>query len=636
MHLSSIIPGPRLDSEILTEDTFQRIIGLSSVIIHIHEISDLKIIFINKEINDLLGYSLADLEEMNRSLPGLSDKLFPEGFTGVDNGLPEVWLKESTVKHKDGGVRYLKTRYTVLKKGEKQVTGILGYSEDITEEKILLEQLRQQELIMTQAEVAMKFGSWEWDISTNKIVWSKGLWEIFGQDSQLFELNYDSFLSLIDFRDQKRMNDCIAKCTQDHVPYEIEHRIIRPDGEQRILLGKGQTILDETGNTIKLRGSAADITEIRNTTRQLINSEALLKEAESIMGYGSWELCLDTGKMSWSKGMFQLHEVVENAFQAISFDEYLYHFIKKEYRDIVKNASLEAIANQQTFHIEAQLITSKKQSRIVIIHGRLGEDGSEYPRRMVGSINDITQLRKYEEELESKIQELNHSNQELEQFAYVASHDLQEPLRKIRAFAEFLQQRLGSKLTESEFDSLERMRESAKRMQEMIHTLLEFSRIGRSQQTFIELDLSQTLQKVLEDLEEMINERQAIIQIGNLPKVMGVSTQMHQLFLNLIGNALKFNTHQPVIVVSSSLNQEIDTKKYWQISVSDNGIGFDAEYAEQIFILFRRLNARFEYSGTGIGLSICKRIVEGHGGTIWAESVPGNGATFTFTLPFSE
>ncbi|MDJ1499777.1 ATP-binding protein [Xanthocytophaga agilis] len=636
MRLTSIIPGSQLESEILTEDAFQRIIGLSSTLIHIHEIPDVKILYVNKEITEILGYSLEDLETMNRSLSGLSDNLFPDNFSGIFEELPDVWLREGTIKHKNGGTRYLKTRYTILKKAHGTVTEILGYSEDITEEKVLVERLRQQELIMTQAEVSMKFGSWEWDISTNKVVWSKGLWEIFGQDIELFELSYDSFISLLDFRDQKRMTECIAKCMQDHNPYQIEHSIIRPDGERRILMGKGQPVFDEKGNPIKFLGSAADITELRNTTRQLMNSEALLKEAESIMGYGSWELCLDTGKMSWSKGMFQLHELPENNFPTISLDEYLHHFIRQEDRERIKNACFDAISNHQTFHIEAQLITASNQQRTVILHGRLGEDEGEFPRRIVGSINDITQLRTYEEELEAKIHELNHSNQELEQFAYIASHDLQEPLRKIRAFAEFLQQRLGSKLTEIEFDSLERMRESARRMQEMIQTLLEFSRIGRVQQPFDSIDLSHTLQKVLEDLDEKINDKQAVIHVGNLPVVKAVDAQMHQLFLNLIGNALKFNTAQPRISVSTILTLHSGTKKYWQISISDNGIGFEAEYAEQIFTLFRRLNARFEYSGTGIGLAICKRIVEGHGGVIWAESTPGNGATFTFTLPVFE
>jgi PAS domain S-box-containing protein len=250
---------------------------------------------------------------------------------------------------------------------------------------------------------------------------------------------------------------------------------------------------------------------------------------------------------------------------------------------------------------------------------------------------DITRLKHTEKKLKKREQELMRSNEELEQFAYIASHDLQEPLRKVRAFGDRLVTRYSDVLDERGLDYLSRMQDAATRMGTLINDLLSFSRVSRGQ-AFEPTDLKEIVRGVLSDLEVRIAEKQARIELGELCTIDADSMQMRQLFQNLIGNALKFHksdTPLEVKVNAKPIEEEGTANSPTRmccVRVEDNGIGFDPEYAEQIFQVFQRLHGRDEYPGTGIGLAICRKIAERHGGSLRAESRPGSGATFIVTL----
>jgi signal transduction histidine kinase len=244
---------------------------------------------------------------------------------------------------------------------------------------------------------------------------------------------------------------------------------------------------------------------------------------------------------------------------------------------------------------------------------------------------------------EDRARELARSNQELELFSSVASHDLQEPLRKVRMFGDRLRDRLGDAITEEARDDLERMRNAAERMQGLINDLLEFSRINYRASPFEEVDLAEVAAGVLSDLEARIAELDATVDVGQLPVVHADPMQMRQLLQNLISNALKFHRDGVVPVVrvraeaipavEARFAAEAGASERYMLTVEDNGIGFDEQYAERIFGPFERLHGRAAYEGTGIGLSIARKIVWRHGGHISATSVPGEGATFTITIP---
>jgi light-regulated signal transduction histidine kinase (bacteriophytochrome) len=238
------------------------------------------------------------------------------------------------------------------------------------------------------------------------------------------------------------------------------------------------------------------------------------------------------------------------------------------------------------------------------------------------------------EEADAKVQallaELRRSNRELQDFAFVASHDLQEPLRKIQAFGDRLARRERDTLTPEGKDSLQRMQSAAERMQALINDLLTYSRVSTKAQPFVRTDLNAVLRRVLEDLQVRLEATDGEVRAEALPTLDADRTQMHQLLQNLIGNALKFARPGVPPVVTVSARQE---GANWVLSVSDNGIGFEPRHADRIFTIFQRLHGRGEYDGSGIGLAICRKIAERHGGSISAEGVPGEGATFRATLP---
>ena len=245
-------------------------------------------------------------------------------------------------------------------------------------------------------------------------------------------------------------------------------------------------------------------------------------------------------------------------------------------------------------------------------------------------VRDIRDRKRAIEELHEFTRKLQASNAELEDFAYVASHDLQEPLRKIQAFGDRLKSRHSSQLAPEAVDYLDRMLNAASRMQTLINDLLTFSRVTTKAQPFVRIDLNRVAGDVLHDLEGSIHETQAQIIVGDLPTIDADPLQMRQLFQNLLSNAIKF--HQPGVPPQIRVSGSVDRHRA-EIVVEDNGIGFDEKYSDKIFTMFERLHGRQSYEGTGIGLAICRKIALRHNGDIVARSAPGEGATFIVTLP---
>ena len=301
------------------------------------------------------------------------------------------------------------------------------------------------------------------------------------------------------------------------------------------------------------------------------------------------------------------------------------------------------------------------------------KDGTRFPvefvktpirenEQIVGAVlvfKDIAERKQVEETLAQKAQkaaELARSNAELEQFAFVASHDLQEPLRKIQAFGDRLKTKCNGALAADAVDYLERMQSAATRMRALIDDLLAFSRAIRSVEPFVPVNLGVITKEVLGDLEVRIEKSGARVEVGDLPTIEADPMQMRQLLLNLIGNSLKFQPPgaTPVVKVEARImgrasssdtaflrqvpapcEQASALEQFCEIRVQDNGIGFDEKYTDKIFAVFQRLHGRNEYEGTGVGLAVCRRIADRHHGTIIAKSKLGQGATFIVTLPIA-
>jgi PAS domain S-box-containing protein len=290
--------------------------------------------------------------------------------------------------------------------------------------------------------------------------------------------------------------------------------------------------------------------------------------------------------------------------------------------------------------IELQITGEGEAGRHIELSALLIEDTAGEPIGFRGTIRDITK-RKQTEQLLIERRALERSNRELEQFAYVASHDLQEPLNKIQLFGDRLTAKNSQLLDQTGRDYLERMLNATSRMQTLIDNLLTLSRVTTKGQPFVPVNLSQIAQEVVSDLETRIQQTGGQVNVGDLPNIEGDPLQMHQLLQNLVGNGLKFHKPgiAPLIKVYTGRSARANLTReplFCQIVVEDNGIGFDEKYVDRIFQPFQRLHGQSEYEGTGMGLAICHRIVERHGGRITARSTPGHGTTFLITLPIRQ
>jgi light-regulated signal transduction histidine kinase (bacteriophytochrome) len=242
-------------------------------------------------------------------------------------------------------------------------------------------------------------------------------------------------------------------------------------------------------------------------------------------------------------------------------------------------------------------------------------------------------LQQLNDELEHRVAErtfeLQRSNEQLEQFAYVASHDLQEPLRMVSSYVQLLAQRYRGKLDQDADDFINFAVDGANRMSTLIQDLLTYSRVGTRGGDFVLTDAGAAVNQALRNLAAAIEDSGVVVTCDELPEVVADKSQLVQLFQNLIGNAIKFRGEAaPTVHVSAEAHPT-----EWLFTVKDNGIGLDMAYASRIFVVFQRLHAQGQYPGTGMGLAICQKIVERHGGRIWVEATPGQGATFSFTLP---
>jgi light-regulated signal transduction histidine kinase (bacteriophytochrome) len=257
------------------------------------------------------------------------------------------------------------------------------------------------------------------------------------------------------------------------------------------------------------------------------------------------------------------------------------------------------------------------------------EDGPRGVLQVQSIIEETEEFHAARDQLARRSQALTRSNAELEQFAYVVSHDLQQPLGMISSYLEMLDEAVGDDLDTDARDYFDRAIRGAERLQEMVDAVLGYARVDSRGREFETVDLNRVVDEVARDLEASIEASDAQITHDRLPIVMGDAAQLHQVFHNLLGNAIKFvDGGRPMVHVGAD-----EDGSHWIVSVRDNGIGIAPEASDRIFVMFQRLHTQDEYPGTGIGLAICKRIVERHGGRIWVESRPSRGSTFFFTVP---
>lgn len=399
------------------------------------------------------------------------------------------------------------------------------------------------------------------------------------------------------------------------------------------------------GSVAGILGMATDITDQVRARKKVEEAEERMRLSLEAADLGSFEVNLVTKEVSTS-----------NRFDAIFGTDhskehgYYIHSIHPDDRPLREQAYQQAFKTGLLTY-EARMVWKDGSVHWIRVWGNIYFDETSKPVKLQGVVQDITAQKEFAEELgrqvrertlalESKNKELERSNANLEEFAHAASHDLKEPIRKIHYFTSRLKDRLSNRLNEEESALFAPIERAMERMSELIDDLLLYSHVSQRPHKKESVDLNVKLQRVLEDLEVDIQEKGAVIQASTLPVINGYRRQLQQLFHNLITNAIKYSKAgiTPQIVISSSTVSAAEaglagTDTYHLIEFSDNGIGFEQEYAEKIFHMFTRLHGKNEYSGTGVGLSIAKKVVENHSGYISAEGLPGTGSVFKIYLP---
>ena len=645
----------------------------------------------------------------------------------------------------DGAVHWLKAAGQVFRDPSGAPVRMVGVNYDITERKQAEAALQKLAYLLAEGQRIAHVGSFEYLAASQQTVWSDEEFRIYGYDPEQPSPDYATMLAKsIHPEDAALLDQTFRSAMQNRAVYELEHRIVRPDGSVRWVYDRAHPTYDSKGQLVRYAGVTLDITERKALEESLRESEqryALLFEksavptvllklpevliadanqaAVTLTGYTREEML---GKTSVELGLApppEREQVIARFQQPGALQSRELSLVTRsgEPRVVVVN-TVPVQLGGQPYAISTMLdITQRKQAEDALFHSQqafthafdanpaamaitrradgrfirinaaytamigyqpdelLGRSAREidvytdYAERQVlldrlqqqgyvqdheiqfrvksgavrttvvnmvpiqfagedcllSALLDITERRRMEDEL-------RRSNADLEQFAYIASHDLQEPLRSVAGMVELLRQRYQGQLDERADNYIALAVEGAQRMQQLIIDLLQYSRLNRTGRSFEAAPLEAALQSALRNLRAAIQESQAQITWDPLPGVTGDLLQLSQVFQNLLGNAIKFRSPERPPQIHISARQ---VERAWQIAVADNGIGIKPEQFERIFLVFQRLHPRQAYPGTGIGLALCKKIVERHGGTIWVESTPGQGATLFFTLAAS-
>jgi len=622
----------------------------------------------NRAAEKWLGYSASDV--VSKTTPALfhdpeeiverSRELCQELNTPIQPGFEtfitkarrgEIDEREWTYIRHDGSRFPVLLSITALYNSDNHIVGFLGIGSDISIRKQAEQSLRDSQHFSQRIADTVPGILYLYDVIEQRNVYAnRSTVELLGytpQDIQDIGTNFMSHLVNPEdiphiLEHQKHLTTLTE---DDHLT--LEYRMKHANGEWRWLRSR-ETVFSRTvaGLPKLFLGIAEDITDykrvedvlrqtnedleqrVKQRTAELENAHKQLRfhVENSPLGVIEWDSQFRV--QGWSKQAERIFgwKAEEVLGKQLNDWQFVYpndlDFVHQKALNLLNPESPPEIIENRNLTKDGNVLYCQWYNSVLF-------DESNAVVSILSLVQDQTERKQAEEELQQLNQQLQRSNQELEQFAYVASHDLREPLRKIRSYSDLLVKRYQGQLDERADKYINYITDSVIRMQALITDLLTYSRVSRNELILEPTDLGEIIQQTLTDLSPAIEENHAIINTTLLPIVQGNSLQIRQVLQNLIANAIKFRSEQP---------PQIDIKAdcqddFWQISIQDNGIGIDPSYSDRIFAIFQRLHYREEYPGTGIGLAICQKIVERHGGKIWVESELGQGSTFYFTLP---
>jgi PAS domain S-box-containing protein len=630
--------------------------------------------YVNKAVEAMLGYSAEDWIQGGDAF--LSSIVHPEdagrimaqnlaAIQTANESYPDyddskIIDFEYRIRHKNGEYLWVHTYGTIFDRtADGRLHHILNVSVDITERRKMEERLlaTQQELKVLNAQLEEKvkertselissqdklkdaqrisgIGSWEYDFNTGSQTWSEEMYHIYGIDPVHGVPDTDTIRSMMP--EWQSLEQKIDTARKNGLPYHIDTAVIINSNELKYLETIARPIFDEKGDLLRLHGTTMDITERKLAEIALQKSEnqlrLLMNSIPAFVAYVNNELEYEyVNDQLLQFYNLRAEDIIGNNMQMLFSSS-------PHYAKTIEHIS-RALSGENV-QFENRLVNSRNESIDVLVSYIPDINESNEVRGVIALQIDISAQKRFEEELEMRVQqrtqelyttnaELNRSNQELEQFAYVASHDLKEPLRMVSNYTHLLQLRYQDKLDTEANEFIQFAMDGAKRMGFLINDLLEFSRIGKVYDNAETISVDSIIELIEKNLQEEMKSKNARIVVSDMPVLKVSPSYLLQLFQNLVSNGIKFNeSPEPLIEITAK-----QLSGQWLFAVSDNGIGIDDDHANKIFIIFQRLHERNKYPGTGIGLSICKKIVEFYGGNIWVESQKGKGSTFYFTLP---
>ena len=423
---------------------------------------------------------------------------------------------------------------------------------------------------------------------------------------------------------EKRMEDLLEILMQYTVQDFSNKAELSAEGDEIDAIAAGLNVLGEE-LSYSIEREKENLLELELRNGRLLESEERFRlMVQNTKDYAIFFVDPGGHIQSWNNGAQNLlgytsEEIIGNHLKVF--------YTKNDTEKGVPDNNLKTALKEGHFETQGERIRKDKSSFWAEILYTPLYDNEGKLKGFSKIVRDITELRNARLQLESKTRELERSNADLEQFAYVASHDLQEPLRTVSSYVQLLASRYGDKLDKDAHEFIGFAVDGSKRMKSLISSLLDYSRVNNIK-PFTQIDISALVDDILMDMKEQVVETGTIVSYNNLPKINGDPLLIGQLFQNLIANSIKFRGERKPKIKITSVRKD----GHYEFCIEDNGIGLNKEYSEKIFIIFQRLNHRDKYPGTGIGLSICKKIVERHGGKIWVDSVPGKGSKFYFTI----
>ncbi len=472
---------------------------------------------------------------------------------------------------------------------------------------------------------------WDWDIENNRTFRSENFEKVFGYSMEE-SISNDTFWKSIVHPDDigAVVQNLEQTLSGDQEIWSQVFRVKNAKGDYLFIVDKGIIIRDSSGKAIRMIGSTQDITERTIAKMELANEKERLSNVIEGTQAGTWEWNVQTGETIFNEAWAGIIGYTLDELEPISFNTWVEHAHPDDLKESNRLLELHFDNKSENYEIECRMRHKNGHWKWVFARGKvLSWTPEGKPLMMFGTYIDISEKKQREEELKMANQRLKAANEELKSFASVASHDMKEPLRMISSFLALLEKRYQPVLDEKGKQYINFAVDGARRLSILVEDMMQYAKIGFDDELLDRVNLNALISEVLNIKLDGLGQEQPVVNVGHLPDVVAIKTPIKTVFLNLISNAIKYRQKDRRLMINIYSKPVQD---HIQITVEDNGIGIEQEYFQKIFGLFSRLHPKNEYTGVGLGLAVCKKIIAQHGGKIWLESAPGKGSKFHLTL----